>query len=88
MKVYVKLYAGLTSSVSSDIQTQHPQKIRAGSRLEVDLPEGSTLVDLVTHLALSRGQVKVTFVNAKAQNLDYRLQAGDEVGIFPLVGGG
>jgi molybdopterin converting factor small subunit len=88
MKVYVKLYAGLASSVSGDIQAQHPHKIRAGSRLEVNLPEGSTLVDLVTHLALSREQVKVTFVNAKARNLDYRLKPGDEVGIFPLVGGG
>ena len=88
MKVYVKLYAGLAASVSGDIQAQHPYKIRAGSRLEVNLPEDSTLVDLVTHRALSREQVKVTFVNAKARNLDYRLQPEDEVGIFPLVGGG
>jgi molybdopterin converting factor small subunit len=88
MKVYVKLYATLASSVSDAIQAQHPQKIRAGSRLEINLPERSTLIDLVTHLALPREQVKVTFVNAKAQDLDYRLQPGDEVGIFPPVGGG
>jgi molybdopterin converting factor small subunit len=88
MKIYVKLYATLASSVSDHIRTQHPQKIRAGSRLELDLPEDSTLVDLVTHLALPKEQVKVTFVNAKARDLDYHLQPGDEVGIFPPVGGG
>ena len=88
MKVYVKLYATLASNVSDAVQAQYPQKIRAGSRLEVELPEGSTLIDLVTHLALPRAQIKVTFVNAKARDMDYRLQPEDEVGIFPPVGGG
>jgi molybdopterin converting factor small subunit len=88
MIVYVKLYATLASNVSDAVQAQHPERIRAGSRLEVELPEGSTLDDLVSHLALPRDQVKVTFVNARAQDLDYRLQLGDEVGIFPPVGGG
>ena len=62
--------------------------MRAGSRLEVELPEGSTLTDLVTYLALPKEQVKVLFVNAKAQELNYRLEPGDEVGIFPPIGGG
>lgn len=88
MKIYVKLYATLASNVSGHIQARHPQKIRAGSRLEVELPEGSTLDDLVAHLALPREQVKVAFVNARARDLGYGLQPGDEVGIFPPVGGG
>ena len=88
MKVYVKLYATLAKSVSGPILAQHPQGLRAGSRLEVELPEGSTLADLMTHLALPREQVKVSFVNARLQDPDYRLEAGDEVGIFPPIGGG
>ena len=54
MKVYVKLYATLARSVSGPILAQHPQGLRAGSRLEVELPEGSTLADLMSHLALPR----------------------------------
>lgn len=88
MKVYVKLYATLTRSVSEAILAQYSQGIAAGSRLEVDLPEDSTLDDLVTHLDLPKEQVKVSFVNGKAQELDYRLEPGDEVGIFPPIGGG
>ncbi len=88
MIVYVKLYATLAKSVSGSILAQHPQGLRAGSRLEVELPEGSTLTDLVDYLALPREEIKVSFVNGKAQNFDYHLEDGDEVGIFPPIGGG
>ncbi len=88
MKVYAKLYAALVSSVPQAVQARYPQGIRAGSPLEVELPEGSTLADLVTHLALPGEEVKITFVNGRTQKLDYRLTAGDQVGIFPPVGGG
>ena len=88
MKVYVKLYATLVRNVSESLLAQHPQGLRAGSRLEIELPEGSTLADLVDYLALQRKEIKVSFVNARSHDLDYRLEAGDEVGIFPPIGGG
>jgi len=88
MKVYVKLYATLAERVPRRVLAESAEGMRAGSRLEVKLPEGSTLTDLVTHLDLPSEQVKVLFVNAKAQELDYRLEPGDEVGIFPPIGGG
>jgi molybdopterin synthase sulfur carrier subunit len=88
MRVYVKLYATLARSVSGPILAQHQQGLRAGSRLEVELPEGSTLADLVDYLALPRKEIKVLFVNARSHDFDHRLEAGDEVGIFPPIGGG
>ncbi|GAB4534195.1 MAG: hypothetical protein Kow0063_17070 [Anaerolineae bacterium] len=88
MKVYVKLYATLARSVSGPVLAQYPQGIRAGSRIQVELPENSTLADLLDYLALPSQDVKVSFVNGVAQDLDYRLKAGDEVGIFPPIGGG
>jgi len=88
MKLYVKLYATLARNVSGPVLAQHPQGVRVGSRLEIELPEGSTLANLVDFLALPRQDVKVSFVNGKAQDSDYHLQAGDEVGIFPPIGGG
>jgi molybdopterin converting factor small subunit len=88
MKIYVRLYATLTQYVPEAILGQLAHRTGAGSRLEMGLPEGSTLEDLITDLELPRGQVKVIFVNAKARDLDYRLQPGDEIGIFPPIGGG
>jgi molybdopterin converting factor small subunit len=39
-------------------------------------------------LQLPTEQVKITFVNGLARELDTLIQPGDEVGIFPPIGGG
>jgi molybdopterin synthase sulfur carrier subunit len=88
MKVYVKLFATLTRSVSKVIAAEYPEGIRAGFPMEVELSEGSTLADLVAQLALPREQIKVMFVNGRDREFDYRLEAGDNIGIFPPVAGG
>jgi molybdopterin synthase sulfur carrier subunit len=88
MKICVRLFATLTQLVPETVSSRYPQGIRAGSPLEVELPEGSTLADLVGYLALPGEKVRVAFVNGRAKKLDYRLVPGDEVGIFPPVGGG
>ena len=88
MKISVKLFAFFSKTVSEAVQDRHPEGIRAGIPFEVELPEGSTLANLVDDLALPREQVKVTFVNGRIRDLDHPLQPGDEVGIFPPVGGG
>ena len=85
MKVCVRLYAFLAERVSETLQEQG---IRAGSPIELDLPEGSTLSTLVDHLTLPEEQVKLTVVNGRLRELDYRLQPEDEVGIFPPIAGG
>ena len=84
MKVRVRLYAFLAERVSETVQ----EGLRPGSPLDLDLPEGSTLADLVDHLTLPKEQVKLTVVNGRLRELDYRLQPEDEVGIFPPVAGG
>ena len=88
MKVYVRLFATLVQSVPEAVLARYPRGIRAGFSFEIGLPEGSTLADLVAHLDLPREEVKVTFVNGRAQESDYLLAPGDQVGIFPAVGGG
>lgn len=79
MEISVKLFATL--------QRYRPE-VFAGEPFAVELPEGSTLADLVTQLQIRANEVKVTFVNGRARAEVYRLKAGDEVGIFPPVGGG
>ncbi len=79
MQVKVKLFATL--------QRYRPD-VFAGEVFIVELPAGSTLADLVEHLEIRANEVKVMYVNGRARAEIYRLQEGDEVGIFPPVGGG
>jgi molybdopterin converting factor small subunit len=88
MIIRFKLFATLIQSVPETLRERYPQGIRAGSPLEIDLPEGSTLADLVDRLTLPREKVRVIYVNGRARKLDYRLVPGDEVGMFPAIGGG
>ena len=54
----------------------------------MDLPDGTTVQDLIRHLELPEDQVKIVFVNALFRQMDHVLADGDELGVFPAVGGG
>lgn len=88
MKIYVKLFATLIQNVPDSVQALVPQGIHAAVPFQVELPEDSVLADLISLLQLPVDQVKVVFVNGRARPLDHGLAAGDEVGIFPPIGGG
>jgi molybdopterin converting factor small subunit len=77
--VQVKLFATL--------RRQFPD-LEIGEALEMELAEGTTVDQLVEKLELPKKQVKVVFVNNTIRRGDYPLTDGDEVGIFPPVGGG
>jgi molybdopterin synthase sulfur carrier subunit len=79
MQVRVKLYASLSRSYG---------KAAAGTPFEISLPESATIVDLVNRLKLPKEEVKLFFVRGRARPIDWRLEPGDEIGIFPLIGGG
>ncbi|MBC7265123.1 MAG: MoaD/ThiS family protein [Chloroflexi bacterium] len=79
MRVRVKLFATLNRYVEG---------VRSGTPFEVELPDGATVGDLVNHLNLPREEVKVAFVEGRARPMDWPLKPGDEVGVFPPVGGG
>jgi molybdopterin synthase sulfur carrier subunit len=80
MKVQVKLFATLGRYAGRD-------KL-PGTPFEVELAEGAALDDLLRQLNLPAEEVKLCFVNARMEELDFILQNGDEVGIFPPIGGG
>lgn len=79
MQVHVKLFATLC---------RYSGNVAPGIPFEIELPEGATLADLVNHLKLPHEEVKVFFVKGRARPVDWALEAGDEVGIFPLIAGG
>jgi molybdopterin synthase sulfur carrier subunit len=77
--VHVKLFATLRR-VRPDLSL--------GQSFRVALPEGATVADLIDELGLPEEEIKLVFVNATYRELDHILSAGDEIGIFPPVGGG
>jgi molybdopterin converting factor small subunit len=88
MKVYVKLYATLANQVSEAVLAHQPEGRGRRDPLTVELPQGSTLADLVAHLELPENQTKIIFVNGRAKETDHVLGSGDEIGMFPPIGGG
>ncbi len=79
MRIRVKMFATLGCSEGG---------MASGDLLSLEIPEGSTIADLIRRLNLTQSEVKVTFVNARIRPLSWMLQPEDEVGIFPPIGGG
>ena len=79
MKVTVKLYATLS---------RYGLGQRAGTPYEMELPEEATLQKLIEQLKIPIEETRITFVNGIIQEPDWKLKDGDEVGLFPPIGGG
>jgi len=79
MKVKVRLFANLRDYVP---------EAKIGATLEVELREGACVRELVDHFRLPLELVKLVYVNAIYREMDFQLRDGDEVGIFPPIGGG
>jgi molybdopterin converting factor small subunit len=77
--VYAKLFATL--------RTYRPG-LKLGEVFPVDLPEGATVGQLLRQLGVPEEEVKMVFVNGIVRDREQVLAAGDELGIFPPVGGG
>ncbi len=77
--VKVKLYATLR---------RHFPDLGVGEAMTVELAQDATVEDLIDELELPEEQVKVIFVNGTVRKVDHPLSDGDEVGVFPPVGGG
>lgn len=79
MRVSVKLFATLVRFKS---------EARAGKAFEVDLPENSTIQDLIDLLEIPPQETHIVFINNIIQEFASELREGDVVGLFPPVGGG
>ena len=78
MQVTVRVFATLCRYISTP----------GGEAIPVELAEGAPVGDVISALKLPGDQVKVVFVNGRARDEDWPLAPGDEIGIFPPVGGG
>jgi len=59
-----------------------------GEPFPVTLPAGATVEQLIAQVGLPTEEVKTVFVNGLFRGREYVLAEGDQVGIFPPVGGG
>lgn len=80
MRIRVKLFATLGQYA--------PVSGLPGTPFEVDLPEGASLSTLIEQIHVPAETVKIAFVNGIVQEPEFALSEGDDVGIFPPVGGG
>lgn len=55
---------------------------------EFDYPEATTVEDIITSLDIEVDEVGVTMINSRHCALDQVPQQGDQLAIFPVIGGG
>jgi sulfur carrier protein ThiS len=84
MKLTFKLFASLTDYL--------PAQGRDGNVVELDLPEGTTITQMVQRYSLPDKLVHLVLVNGTYIAPDHRashvLQEGDALAIWPPIAGG
>ena len=88
MIIAVKAYATLVHDLSSSLPEIFPSGTKAGIPVSVSISDGACTDDLITELDLQNKKPLLVFRNGRALKPSDRLQPGDEIGIFPPVGGG
>jgi molybdopterin synthase sulfur carrier subunit len=79
MQVTVKLFASLARFSPGGLP---------GTPFNISLSESATVQNVVDQLGIPSEETKVSFVNGLIRDLDWVLKQGDELGIFPPIGGG
>ena len=57
-------------------------------RKEVELPESSSVGDLLKHLDIAEKDAKVLIVNGLSVSAEHKLSNNDVIAIFPPIAGG
>ena len=55
---------------------------------ELELPEESSLSDLLEYLKIPEKEAKVLIVNGQAESVEHKLNNHDIIAIFPPIAGG
>jgi molybdopterin converting factor small subunit len=77
VNITVRLYASLRDLAPA-----------RGGEVVVDVPDGTTVGDLIARLGIPAGIVRKAFVSGVARDESYVLLPDDEVGMFPPIAGG
>ena len=77
MKVEIKLFAGFREYTPN-----------TRDRRYTDVPDGSTVGDIINSLGIPEEKKKIIFINGVHGTVDSVLQEKDRLAIFPPVAGG
>jgi sulfur carrier protein ThiS len=84
VKIGFKLYASLTDYL--------PPEARHGNRVDLEVPAGSTIADVIAPYGLPMKLVHLVLVNghyiAPADRATHTFQEGDVLAIWPPIAGG
>ena len=75
IKIDLKLFVTLSKYLPKDSEC-------------LEIPEGTSVEQLMVDFGIPGELVKLIFINGKRQNRKYRMKNNDRVGLFPPVGGG
>ena len=75
-QVQVNLYAALREYVG-----------RAPS-VDVEIAAGQTIRQVLEQLGVPLEKARIIFINHRAASADDSLQGGEQIGVFPAIGGG
>jgi Molybdopterin converting factor, small subunit len=77
MVVEVRLYATLRRYTTA-----------VNGVITVDVPDGSTVFDLVKTMKIDPAEIHLIMINGVGCEIDKTVSDGDRIGLFPPVGGG
>ncbi len=79
MIIKVKLFATLRKYIPD---------LKLGGSKDVQIDPGTTIEELYKNLGIPIEEIKLAYVNGIYREPEYILNDGDEIGIFPPIGGG
>lgn len=56
--------------------------------VDAEVQPGQTIEQLLRQLGVPPEQTRILFVNNRPATLDRRLEGGEQIGVFPAIGGG
>lgn len=62
--------------------------VNGASSLDVEVQSGQTIQQVLDKLGVPAEQTRIVFVNNRAATLAQSLEGGEQIGIFPAIGGG
>ncbi len=79
IEVQVRLYATLR---------RYRPELKLGGSLTMQVPEGTTVGELIAAIGIPPDTVRKVFSKARAVEEDHVLNDGDDVALFPPIAGG
>lgn len=62
--------------------------IDGAASIEVEIEPGQTIRQVLEKLGVPPEQTRIIFVNSRAAGLGDALEGGEQIGVFPAIGGG